>query len=397
MTERLPAHVPPELVVDIDYFLLTGPDDADAQIGWKKFTGKGPLVYSPRNGGHWVATEGADVAAMFRDSASFSNAGGITIPAHAGEPLLPVESDPPEHASYRRAIMPFFSPANVAKVEVEIRQLVIGLIEAMRPNGECEFVSAFAEQLPLITFLRLLGLPEEDRIVLQGFARPFAQDPDVMVKQQAYLALEGYVVEQIRKRRANPSEDAISAVIAARVGDRPYTEREIVSTCMLLLLGGLDTVTASLGFFATHLARHPDDRAYIRDHRANLRPVINELARRYPVAILGRSVTKDMDYRGVQLKAGDRILLSPALHGLDPGIFPDAERVDFTRRPNHITFGSGVHSCIGADLARAEFNLFLQEWLDRIPDFEIKAGTTPKIRTAQTSMVDELWLSWTIS
>lgn len=390
----VPDHVPPELVVDLDIYDLPGGAE-DPHRAWTLFRGHGPIVYSPYNEGHWVPVTAEHIMAMWRNSTGYSSR-SVSIPDHQMDPQLPIEADAPDHAEYRRNIADFFSPAAVTRMEPEIRALAVRLIEGFRARGECEFISEFSEQLPLIVFLALMGLPQSDRIMLHDIVVAFARHPDLGVKQQAYRDLRAYLDGWLDHRTRQPGDDAISRIVAARIGDRPYTRNEMLSTCSLLLLGGLDTVASSLGFWALHLARNPMDRAQVRGRRGALLPVINEFMRRYPIPSLGRVVVEDMVVDGIEMRAGDRVLLSPVLYNLDPARFDAPERVDFDRPSHHIGFGAGPHMCAGANLARCEFRIFLEEWLDRIPDFEVDESRLLRMRAAPTNTVEELWLRWPV-
>jgi len=393
LQKTVPAHVPPELVVDLDMYNLPGGSE-DPHLAWQQFRGRGPVVFSPYSGGYWVPVDGNDILAMWRDAARYSSY-SVSIPDAGTERLLPIEADGPNHAAYRNNVLHFFLPPAVNKMTPEVRKLAVSLIEGFRERGECEFISEFAEQLPLIVFLVLMGLPLEDRVPLHDLVETYARDPDAGAKLDAIGKLRAYLDGWITRRTAVPGDDAISHVIRSEINGRRYTRGEVNSTCSLLLLGGLDTVASSLGFWALHLSKSPQDRAYIRDTKGSLLPVVNELMRRFPVPSLGRVVTGDIDHRGVNLKKGDRVLLSPSLHNLDGALYPKPLQVDFTRVPRHIGFGAGPHMCAGANLARSEFTIFLEEWLRRIPDFAVKPGTKPIMKAAPTNTVEELWLQWT--
>ena len=154
--KNIPDHVPPELVVDIDIYNIPGGTD-DPQGCWRIFKGRGPLVWSPYNDGHWIATEGKDVFRFFRDPEHFSSS-ALAIP-DPGDRMLPIQADPPEHAKHRANITFLVTPERVEALEPRVRELTIQLIEGFRARGECEFVSEFALQLPLIIFLEMMGLP----------------------------------------------------------------------------------------------------------------------------------------------------------------------------------------------------------------------------------------------
>jgi len=392
MSTSVPSHVSPELVVDLDIYNLPL-DGEDVQLAWRKFQGRGPLVYSPYNGGHWVPTTAEDISVLFRDTERLSNA-SISIPAHDGPRFVPSESDPPDLMEYRRNVVPHFSPAAIAKLEPDIRALAIELIEGLRPRGECEFVSEFAHQLPVIVFLRMMGLPLADKNPLVGFTEIMARSPDPQQKHVAYGNVVSYVDGWIRKRRAEPGDDLITHMTRAQIRGQPYPDHDVLSSCVLLLLGGLDTVASMLGFIAAFLAREPQQRRYIREHPDELFGISEELIRRFAVANLGRVVAMDFTYKGVTLRKGDRLLLSSCLHNIDESRFVNAAHVDFHRKPQHISFGSGAHACIGAFLARTEIKIFLQEWLTRIPDFALSAHKPQVARSGSVNGMESLRLTW---
>src|ERR1700735_3766716 len=157
-----PPNVPPELIVDLDFYDLPAPGE-DVQLAWRRFLGKGPMVWSPRNGGHWVPTRAEDIAALHRDTVRLSNRDGAALPARGGMRLLPTEADPPEVEEYRRTVLAFFSPRQIDALEPSIRALACRLIDAIAPQGGCEFVGAISNQLPIVGFLQITALSIEAR------------------------------------------------------------------------------------------------------------------------------------------------------------------------------------------------------------------------------------------
>ena len=195
----------------------------------------------------------------------------------------------------------------------------------------------------------------------------------------------------------SPGDDIISHVIQSKKDGRPYTHEEVVGTTTLLFHAGLDTVANTLGFMALHLAGHPEDRDFIRCNPDKMHDIIQELLRRCTVANQSRVVAQDTSHKGVLLKKGDRVTLPGSLFNLDGDVAPDPDRVDFSRSCPHITFGAGPHSCAGARLARREIAIFLEEWLARIPDFEVDDTRPLRMHAGLTNQVEELWLRWPVS
>ena len=165
----------------------------------------------------------------------------------------------------------------------------------------------------------------------------------------------------------------------------------------LLLVGGLDTVASAMGFAARFLATSEAHRRELIEHPERIPDAVEELLRRFPVVNAGRVVVRDMEYKGVEMRAGDQIIMPTTLHGVDDRKFDDPLKVDFARpTPIHSTFGNGAHRCPGSLLARTELKIFLEEWLKRIPDFRIKPGTTPQVRAGVNATLCSLQLVWDV-
>jgi cytochrome P450 len=389
----IPDHVPPELVVDLDVYHLPGAE-IDPHTAWRSFQGRGPLVWSPYNGGHWVATRGRDVARFYRDAETFSSETIIIQQPKEMERMLPLQAVAPDHSTYRANIQVLLNPKAVTELEASIRELAIGLIEEFLADGECEFMTRFALQFPLIIFLKMMGLPLEDREYLRERVETFSYNPDPAAKMQAHVEMQAYLDGWIQRRIDDPGEDAISRITRSTINGRPYTRQEMQSTFSMMLLAGLDTVAMMLGFVALHLARNPQDRRYIIDNPAKMNNVIQELLRRYAGPHMTRELAHDHVHEGVLMKKGDLIILPNALFNIDPENAEDPDTVDFTRDARHITFGSGAHVCAGALLARKEMAIFIEEWLRRIPDFEVDPARPVEMKSATQNCVTRLWLRW---
>jgi len=266
----------------------------------------------------------------------------------------------------------------------------------VRPKGSCDFIGAIALQFPLTVFLRMVNLPVEDRVILRQWIDTYSHNPDIEAKKRVSNELREYLSSWIKKRTEEPGGDMISQVVQAKINGRPYTTDEILGTVTLLFHAGLDTVANMLGFIAYHLAQSPPTREFIRANPDRMHDIIQELLRRCTVANQSRVVAKDMVHKGVQLKKGDRITLPGSLYNLDSKLTPNPDAIDFTRRCPHMTFGAGPHSCAGSRLARREIALFLEEWLRRIPDFEIDPGKPLRMQATVTNQIDELWLRWPV-
>jgi cytochrome P450 len=309
-------------------------------------------------------------------------------------PLIPLSVDPPEHAKYRRMLDPEFSPKKMQALEPEARELVNRIIDDFAHKGACEFHEDFATPLPSTIFLALVGLPQSD---LPDFLRwrddtirPQADtiEEGEQKRQAAGRAINQYFVDALEAKRRNPDDRLLTRVVNGEVDGRPLTHAEQLGMCHLLLLGGLDTVTATLDCMITYLAQHPDRRQAVVDEPSLMEPVIEELLRHQtPVMMLPRVVARDFELNGVQMTAGDSATLMIGAANCDRSEFEDATEVSLDRTANrHLAFGGGPHRCLGSHLARMELKVALQEFHQRIPEYAIAGGTeihfSPGIRQA---------------
>ena len=183
--------------------------------------------------------------------------------------------------------------------------------------------------------------------------------------------------------------------ISNKVDGQQMTEENELGLVALLLLAGLDTVVNFLNFFMIYLARHPETVTELRERPESLRRNAEEMFRRFPVVSEARMVSHDLEYRGVQLKHGDMILMPTSLHGLDPTVNNDPWKLDLLRSGGgHSTFGGGPHRCVGLHLARLEVMVTIEEWLKRIPAFTLKEGTNPRYFSGIVAAVQNVQLEW---
>ena len=304
---------------------------------------------------------------------------------HIGQvrPLIPLQIDPPEHARYRRLLDPLFAPRRIAPLEDGIRALARGLIDRFVDDGECDFNRAFAEPFPSTVFLELLGLPvsrtQEFLDLKDGIIRPPAksnEEREEMVKvtgQKIYAVLE----EVIDARIAEPQDDFISGFLTAEVDGHALTREDIVDIGYLFFLAGLDTVTASLDCMMAFLAQNPEHRRSLSADPSTIPHAIEEMLRwETPVPGVIRMATEDSELSGCPVPKGAQVVALLASANTDEAFWDEADTVEFEREGNkHLTFGGGVHRCLGSHLARLELRVALEEWHARIPDYELPPGT----------------------
>ncbi|MBV8463624.1 MAG: cytochrome P450 [Acidimicrobiales bacterium] len=341
-----------------------------------------------------VISRYADVQWALRHPEIFSSAGGTV--GIGAQPLIPVEVDPPEHTAYRRFLNPRFVPREIEKLAPDVRRLVGQLLDGIVGREGCDFHEEFATPLPSGIFLALMGLPEED---LPKFLkwRDDTIRPDVppedfegaeRIRKETAEAVNDYFREAIAGRRANPDTTLLSDVVHATVDDAPLSEVELLGICHLLLLGGLDTVTATLDCLVAFLAEHPVERARLTSDPEGIPAAVEELLRwTTPVQVLPRIVRQQAELGGVTLEPGDRVTLVLGAANIDSEMFEAGW--ELARSPNrHLAFGAGNHLCLGAHLARLELRIALEEFHRRIPNYRIADGAelmfSPGIRQAQS-------------
>ena len=393
---EIPSHVPPECVVDVDLYQMPGAD-RDLHRAWKELQDASTrsLLWTPRNGGHWIVTRGREIARIYADHENYSS--NITIvPREWGEqfPLRPTTVDPPEHRRFRQRINAALTPAVVRSLEPTIRRLTVDAIEGVRESGRCEFISECAVALPIGVFVHLANLPSDIGNVLPRYAEEPNGDEDAGGGTPIMDRFAAFVRPWVIERRERPGDDLISTLLVDAGTDKPLTDDEAVDVGVALLTGGLDTVVSSLALMMAFLARHPAHRQRLLEDPAMIRPAVAEMLRRFPIMTKGRLVKRDQVIDGVDVKAGDMIILPP-LHGLDEREFSDPLTVDFDRAqtPNS-TFGNGVHRCPGAHLSQVEMETVIREWLARIPDFDIDPLQPPTMRSGILGTVLQLRLQW---
>jgi cytochrome P450 len=398
MTEMaLPSNVPPSRVVDFDIFDPAGLDRGFHET-WLALHRSNPasLVWTHRNGGHWIVNDAGLVEKFYADFETFSSR--ITqVPRErsAGNNAIPASLDPPEQTPYRRIINATLSPKVVRGMEKEIAERAAALAAALQQRQGCDFVNDFALPLPLGLFMDYANLPHSDIPRLRHLVEQKMRPTGSMTAGEAQQALMAYLDTHLHQRRGGRGTDLLSLIVNAEIDGRPLSHEESSRICAQFLVAGLDTVAAMLSFIFLYLARDPDLRHRLAADEALLVPGVEEFLRRFPLVTRVRQVMADYPCDGVTLLKDDAIVIPTALHGLDDRAFPQAEAVQLDRKPQpNSTFGHGPHRCPGASLARLELRIALREWLRRIPDFHVADESAIRFAAGQVATLTALPLAW---
>lgn len=342
-----------------------------------------------------LVTRRSDVEAALRSPLRFSSQEGA-INLGNTSPLIPLQVDPPRHVKYRRILDPLFGPRQMAALQGDVTELVGQLIDSFCDRGSCDLHQELAVPLPCTVFLRMMGLPTEDLGELLTLKDGIIRPPGITLaeqtpaRQQTGQQIYRYFEEVLARRRAHPGDDLLSKILEAEVEGDHLTDDEVVGICFLFLIAGLDTVTDSLDCMFAYLAQHDDDRRRVVSDESIIPSAVEELLRwESPVPAVARVATEDVEMGGCPIAAGQQVMVMLACANTDDGAIGGAGTVDLGRNPNpHLSFGGGVHRCLGSHLARVELRVALREFHRRIPDYGIAPGATlaytPGLRSLHT-------------
>lgn len=352
-----------------------------------------PLLWNPATG-QWLVSRFGDVNALLRDRrlgrtylhvATHADMGHESPPAWHDPFWRLVQSgmldrEPPDHTRLRRLVSRAFTPATVEGLRPRIEAIVDRLLTDALAKRELDLITDVAEPLPVTVIAELLGVPEADRHRL----RPWSSDiclmyelnpPETSQRRAVAAAIEfgDYLRDLARHRRAHPGDDLVSALAAVSETGDALTEDELVGTCALLLNAGHEASVNGAGNAWWTLFRHPAALAALRADRSLVPTAVEELLRfDTPLPMFERWVLEDIDLYGVPIPRGAELALQFAAANRDPDGFDRVDELVLDRRPNpHISFGAGIHYCLGAPLARLELGILFHEILVRAPDLEL--------------------------
>ena len=359
-------------------------DDHPHEV-WRQLRDTRPVYRNDRYD-FWALSRFEDVEAAHRDPATFSSAHGTVLDI-MGPDLsktgLIIFMDPPEHTILRALVSRAFTPRRMTEMRNGVREMCAELLDPFVGSGGFDYVQDFAAQLPSRVIARLVGVPDEDREEQRrNIDEIFHIEPGVgMVNDVSLMArirLHEYLSGLVERRLAGPQHDMISVLAQAEITDEHDVERrltvaEIVDFSLLLFSAGTETVMRLLGNAAVLLAECPDQRAVLQAEPDVIPNAVEELLRyEAPSPVQGRWTTRDVTLHDVTIPAESKVLLLTGSAGRDERVFPDPDRFD-VRRPmkHHVSFGYGIHFCVGAALARLEGTVALEETLARFPEWEI--------------------------
>ena len=345
----------------------------------------------------WLFTRHADIDTILRDHRLFSNdprKGTLSRRQRAGLPaddeFTMLFLDPPDHKRLRALVNKAFTPKAVNALEPHIRSLLSSLLDDIDDPAGFDLMQTVAQPLPVIVIAEMLGIPPEDRAQFKIWSDQRARtlEPSIDARERALAdaankALNDYFRPIIEERRAAPQDDIVSALAQAEEeGDR-LTELEMLNMLRLLLIAGNETTTNLIGNGVLALLRHPDQLQRLRDDPSLIPLAVDELLRfDSPVQTDFRRALEDCEVNGFPLKKRDNIVLLLGAANRDPDVFDEPDRLDVGRGDrSHLSFGRGIHHCIGAPLARLEGRIVLEMLLERYSQINLR-GEQPRFRNS---------------
>ena len=360
-----------------------------------------PISYSMRGNGCWVLTKYDDISSVLRRN----NRGFVSFPNDpdgenvqgAKKALIPIELDGSRHKQFRQLLDPLFAPKRVASLEGRLYEAANDLIDGFIERGSCDFVTEFAMPFPGATFLAIMGWPDEDLPLLNGWVAAIhhgviggTEEESAQARGDAVSQMRDYVLAVIAERRDAPRDDVTSHILQAEIDGAPMSDDDLFDLFLLLMLAGLDTVQSVLAQSFVYLGTNPDKWDEMFSDPDLLAPAIEELLRWSAPAVPTRTVTDESIVVGdLTLPKGERVHFPLAAANRDPEYYENPDEIQFDRSPKpHLAFGMGPHRCLGVHLARLELRIAFTELRRRIPTFTLD--------TVAGEPAEHLGLSWGI-
>lgn len=348
-----------------------------------------PIAFTERRQRTWLPVRYEDLSEIAHDTDRFSSrdiivASPFEQPINDVLPVPPISSDPPVHTWARRLLLPAFGPTAINKMTSITRALTHSLIDEHFSDGHGDAAADYARHIPVRIIAQMLGVPVEDEEKFTGWVVRTLQNgfQNIDGAMDALSEMTVYFMGAVAERRAMAAgmrpDDIITMLIEAET-DEPISDQHLLGTCFLLLVAGIDTTWSNIGSALWHLATNHEDQQRLRDEPELMPTAVEEFLRFYSPVTMARYVTEDTEFNGCPMQEGDKILMAFPAGNHDPEMFDDADRFIIDRKRNrHFAFGSGIHRCLGSNLARMEISVALETFLERVPTFRLSdpAGVT---------------------
>jgi cytochrome P450 len=371
--------------------------DTDPYPIWRRMRDEAPL-YRNEKYDFWALSRFADVEKGLVDWRTYSSAKGTLVELIKANMVIPPGSiifeDPPHHDLHRGLLSRVFTPKKMAAIEPKVREFCARTLDPLIGSGGFDFIADLGAEMPMRTIGMLLGIPEDDQVAIreridEGLRLAEGAPPDMTERLTDASTQHELFADYIDWRAKNPSDDLMTELLDAEYEDvdgerKKLTRDEVLGYVGLIAAAGNETTTRLIGWTGKVLAEHPDQRAEIVADRSLVAPAVEELLRYEPPSpIQARYVTEDAEWYGQTVPEGSVMVLLNASANRDDRHFPDGDSFDIHRKiDHHLTFGYGIHFCLGAALARLEGRVALDEVLNRFPEWEVDWDGAVQARTS---------------
>jgi len=390
-------------LTNLDFFV-----SGDTQGAFRLMRKEAPVYWHERKPGQgfWAVTSYEDALKVYHDPATYSSEYGISLqfndaivegadagqdPPQYGAGMMMITTDPPRHSRVRQIINRRFTPRAISVYHPHIRKIAGEIIDAIVEKGECDFVVDIAAKLPTAVTCEMMGIPREywQMMFDATNASIGTDDPEYQqgrtareTGEAAQAQVFSYFSQLIEERKKNPGEDLVSAFVHGEVEGGKLNEMEILFNCFLLIVAGQETTRNATSGGMLALIENPREAARLKGESSIVDTAIEEILRyTTPVTHILRVAKQDGELRGNRIRRGDRVVIWNISANRDEAAFVRPDVLDLTRTPNdHLAFGHGEHFCLGANLARLELRVIIDEVTRRIPDIEL-AGPIERLRS----------------
>ena len=379
----------------LDEAIAAGQMSRDPYPVYQKLRADHPVCRSER-WDCWVLSRHADISAVLQDTKRFSNTARVvngirrSFPGESANQLKPIvdhyskgliNCDPPDHTRTRKMVQATFSPRTVDRLRPHVDSIISELLDRVQSSGKMDVIRDLAYPLPVRVIAELMGIPVEMQdqfkawscgtIEFQATPRPTLE---VALRSQSQLMeLRNYFRSVFAERRKEPREDLISELVNQHLDNQKLSEEELLSACVSILIGGHETTTTLIASGMWLLLNHPQAMRELRDDPSLGLSAMDEFLRfEPPFQRIVRVAMCDMDYQGQPIRQGQTVMLLIGSANRDEAVFPNPEKFDIRRSPNkHVSFGYGVHYCLGAGLAKIEVPAAINALLKRMPNLRL--------------------------
>jgi len=403
-------------LTDLGLFAAGFPDDVftvlrrEAPVWWHE-----PTSHTPDGVGFWVVSRHVEMLSMASDAATFSSAGapdaagGGTLiedlPYGFAAGVLLNMMDDPRHHRIRRLLTPAVAPRALALLEPELRTRTAAILDAVVPRGRCDFLLDVAVELPLQAIAMLMGIPDEDRHDLMAWTNATLTYDDRELgsrstsSEQAAAAMATYGTALIERKRGEGGDDIVATMALATIEDEegrpePLSDLELLMFFNLLIAAGSETTRNAIALGMAALIEHPEQWDLLRRDPSVLPTAVEEVLRwSSPTLYNRRTATHDVEVAGEKIRTGDKVTLWWASANRDEDVFDEPFAFDVRRSPNpHVAFGHRSHFCLGANLARLEIRIMLEELLARFERLSLD-GPIERFRTNKHAGVKHMFVT----